>query len=31
MNRPLTKYILFLPLSYLGYCYYENLKEKTAK
>lgn len=31
MNRPLTKILLFIPLTYLGYCYYEYLNEKKAK
>lgn len=31
MNRPLTKYLLLIPLSYIGYCYYGYYRENIAK
>ena len=30
-SSALTKYLLFIPLSYIGYCYYEYRKELAAK
>jgi len=31
MNKPITKYLLLGPLSYIAYCYYESYQQEAAK
>jgi hypothetical protein len=31
MNKPVTKYLLLLPLGYLGYCFFEDYRLRLAR
>jgi len=31
MNKPVTKYLLLVPLAYVGYCFFEDQLQRRGK